>query len=228
MNTGLRRLKAVLVLGAIAVVCSGAGCTIETEDDDGGTPGSGGTGGAGGIGGSGGIGGIGGSLADVFADLVDGDLTDINDVGCLGNCIGEPANATGAPNFETGPGNLTHASLGPGGMLGLVFVDELCVVDDDRSTPDIIVYERGGIQIEDFSLRVVLAGEKDLVVGMIDSNVSDDQPERHLDLTDLIDGPGMVERIQIIDIDGPPGEPEEPGFEEGWGADIDAVACFSR
>ena len=224
MNTGLRRLKAVLVLGAIAVVCSGAGCTIETEDDDGGTPGSGGTGGAGGIGG------IGGSLADVFADLVDGDLTDINDVGCLGNCIGEPANATGAPNFETGPGNLTHASLGPGGMLGLVFVDELCVVDDDRSTPDIIVYERGGIQIEDFSLRVVLAGEKDLVVGMIDSNVSDDQPERHLDLTDLIDGPGMVEKIQIIDIDGPPDEPEDPDpdLAPGYGADIDAVACFSR
>ena len=114
-------------------------------------------------------------------------------------------------------------------MLGLVFVDELCVVDDDTNTPDIVVYEVGGVQIEDFSLKAALAGEANLEGGQIDSIVSDDQPERHLDLTRVINGPGMVERIQIIDIDGPPDEPDDdPAFATGWGVDIDAVACFSR
>ena len=193
-----------------------------------GTGGTGGSGGMGANGGNGGMGGSGGSLADVFADEVDDALTNINDADCLGDCIGEPANATGEPDPEGMGGNTTSVSLGPGGMLGLVFVDELCIVDGEESTPDIVVYEVGGVQREDFSLKVARPGEANLVDGEVVSSVSDDQPERHLDLTRLFDGPGVVERIQIIDIDGPPDEPEEPGFEEGWGADIDAVACFSR
>jgi hypothetical protein len=155
-----------------------------------------------GTGGTGGTGGSGGSVADVFADEVDDSLTSINDLGCLGNCIGEPANATGPP--EGTGGNTTSVSLGPGGTLGLVFVDELCVVDGDPNTPDIIVYEVGGVSREDFWVDAIV------------------------DLTDVIGGAGMVERIQIIDLDGPPDEPEMAGFEDGWGADIDAVACFSR
>jgi hypothetical protein len=242
METGLRRLKAVLVLGAIAVVCGGSGCAPEREGngtgdpggtggsgDSGGTGGSGdsgGTGGSGGSGGVGGSGGTGGSLADVFADEVDDALTNINDAGCLGNCIGEPVNATGEPKGVGG--NTTSVSLGPGGMLGLVFVDELCIVDGEESTPDIVVYEVGGVQREDFLLKVARPGEARLLDGEVVSSVGDDQPERHLDLTRLFNGPGVVERIQIIDIESPPDEPEEEGFEEGWGADIDAVACFSR
>jgi hypothetical protein len=182
----------------------------------------------GGSGGTGGTGGSGGSVADVYADEVDDSLTDIKDGLCLGNCIGEPANALGPPDFMAGAGDTYSVTLGPGGTLGLVFVDEPCVVDGDPNTPDIIVYEVGGVQTEDFSLKVARPGEANLVDGEVVSSVSDDQPERHLDLTRLFNGPGVVERIQIIDIDGPPDEPEEPGFEEGWGADIDAVACFSR
>jgi hypothetical protein len=180
--------------------------------------------GTGGTGGTGGSGGSGGSVADVFADEVDDSLTSINDLGCLGNCIGEPANATGPP--EGTGGNTTSVSLGPGGTLGLVFVDELCVVDGDPNTPDIIVYEVGGVSREDFWVDAIVNGS--LTGSPVLSSVDDDQSERHLDLTDVIGGAGMVERIQIIDLDGPPDEPEMAGFEDGWGADIDAVACFSR
>jgi hypothetical protein len=182
----------------------------------------------GGSGGTGGTGGSGGSVADVYADEVDDSLTDIKDGLCLGNCIGEPANALGPPDFMAGAGDTYSVTLGPGGTLGLVFVDEPCVVDGDPNTPDIIVYEVGGVQVEDFSVDAAVVGEP-LVGNPVLSSVSDDQPERHLDLTSVIGGAGMVERIQIIDIDGPPDEPERmPGFENGWGADIDAVACFSR
>lgn len=179
-----------------------------------------------GNGGTGGTGGEGGMSADVHADEVDDSLTDINDAGCLGSCIGDPANTTGPPDFVAGQGGTT-ASLGPNGTLGLVFVDELCVVDGDTSTPDIIVYEVGGVQVEDFSVDAAVEGGL-LTGNPVRSIVATDQPERRLDLTAVIGGAGLVERIQIIDIDGPPDEPEEPGFEQGWGADIDAVACFSR
>jgi hypothetical protein len=102
-------------------------------------------------------------------------------------------------------------------------------VDGDPNTPDIIVYEVGGVSREDFSVDVVVDGS--LTGNPVHSIANDEQPERRLDLTSVIDGAGRVQRIQriqIIDIDRPPDEPEEPGFEEGWGADIDAVACFVR
>ncbi len=201
-------------------------CLPDGAGGTGGAGGVGGTGGTGGTGGSGGSAGSGGSVADVFADAVDDALTSINDLGCLGNCIGEPANATGPP--EGKGGNTTSVSLGPGGTLGLVFVDELCVVDGDPNTPDIVVYEVGGVQREDFSLKVALAGEENLEDGQINSRTSFNEPERHLDVTAVINGSGMVERSQISDLDDNRDEPEEEGFEDGWGADIDAVACFSR
>ena len=172
-----------------------------------GIPSNGGTGGSSGSGGS--------EAADVFADEVDESLTGIDDDGCLGNCVGEPANATGPPDFVLGQGNSTSVSLGPGGVLGLVFVDEFCVVDGDPNTPDIIVYEVGGVSREDFSVDVVVDGS--LTGTPVHSIANDEQPERRLDLTSVIGGAGTVQRIQIIDIDGPPDEPEEPGFEEGWG-----------
>jgi hypothetical protein len=75
---------------------------------------------------------------DPFADDVD-DSTDINDEGCLTNCIGDPVNALGPPDFVPGQGAATSVSLGPGGTLGLLFVDEACFVDDDESTADIVV-----------------------------------------------------------------------------------------
>jgi hypothetical protein len=185
-----------------------------------------GAGGSGGSGGSGGTGGSGGPVADVYADEVDDSLTDINDEDCgvNENCIGEPANALGPRDFMQGEADTSSVTLGLGGTLGLIFVDELCVVDGDPNTPDIIVYEVGGVQTEDFSLKVARPGEA-LVDGEVVSSVSNDQPERHLDLTSLIGGAGMVERIQIIDLSDGPGM---PGFENGRGADIDAVACFSR
>jgi hypothetical protein len=177
------------------------------------------------MGGDGGTGGTGGSSTpDIYADAVDDALTEINDDGCLGNCIGDPPDAIGAPDFVPGEGGTV--SLGPGGMLGLVFVDELCVVDDDDSTPDIVVYEQGGVQVEDFALRVVLVGETELESGVAESRSSVDQPERRLDLTSVV-GPSTVEKVLIIDLDDSGDEPEEPGFEVGWGADIDAVGCFS-
>jgi hypothetical protein len=185
-----------------------------------------GGGGTGGSGGAGGTGGSGGPVADVHADEVDDSLTDINDEDCgvNENCIGEPANALGPRDFMQGEADTSSVTLGLGGTLGLIFVDELCVVDGDPNTPDIIVYEVGGVQTEDFSLKVARPGEA-LVDGEVVSSVSNDQPERHLDLTSLIGGAGMVERIQIIDLSDGPGM---PGFENGRGADIDAVACFSR
>jgi hypothetical protein len=210
----------------LAAMTCAYGCSSDGDDDeldpcnvDDDCPGGDGNGGNGGMGGSG------GSVADVFADEVDESLTSINDDGCLGNCVGEPVNATGPPDFVKGvPG--TSVSLGPGGTLGLVFVDEFCVVDGDPNTPDIIVYEVGGVSREDFSVDVVV--DRSLTGNPVHSIANDEQPERRLDLTSVIGGAGMVQRIQIIDIDRPPDEPEEPGFEEGWGADIDAVACFSR
>jgi hypothetical protein len=193
--------------------------------------GNGGTGGAGG-GGAGGMGGngspcdIGGMIGDVHPVEVDDSLTSINDAGCLGDCIGAPANATGAPDFVPGQGGTT-VSLGPGGTLGLVFVGALCVVDDDENTPDLIVCERGGVQVEDFSLDAAVQGEG-LSGNPVQSITATDQVERRIDLTRVIGGSGLVERIQIVDIDGPPDEPEQAGSELAWGADIDAVACFPR
>jgi hypothetical protein len=163
---------------------------------------------------------------DAYADRVDDSLTFIDDAGCLGNCVGDPENALGEPDFEKGQGETSSVSLGPGGMLGLVFDDEPCFVDGDPNTPDIIVYEVGGISRENFSVDVVVRGS--LTGNPVSSIVSDEQPERHLDLTSVLDGvAGTVDTIQIIDLERPPDEPDAPGLEAGWGADIDAVECIS-
>jgi len=178
-------------------------------------------------GGTGGTGGTTGMTGDPYADEVDDSLTDINNVGCLGNCIGDPVNALGAPNFVPGQGGTT-VSLGPGGTLGLIFVDQPCFVDDNALTPDILVYEQGGVQVEDFSVDAAIVGGL-LAGNPVRSTATDNQPERRLDLTSVIGGAGSVDRIQIIDIDVADGdEAEEPGFEVGWGADIDAVECLSQ
>ena len=79
----------------------------------------GGTGAATGSGGTAGAGGTAGMTGDPFADDVD-DSTDINDEGCLTNCIGDPVNALGPPDFVPGQGAATSVSLGPGGTLGLL------------------------------------------------------------------------------------------------------------
>lgn len=195
-----------------------------TAIGDGGAGGTGG--GTGGTGGAGSPCDVGGRVGDLHADEVDVSLTAINDAGCLGDCIGAPANATGAPDFVADQGGTT-VSLGPGGTLGLVFVDELCVVDDDPTTPDLIVCERGGVQVEDFSVDAAREGQP-LAGNPVLSSTTTDQVERRLDLTSVIGGAGLVERIQILDIESPPDEPEEPRFEIASGADIDAVLCFSR
>ena len=169
---------------------------------------------------------------DPHADAVDDSLTDINDESCTdgglnGGCIGQPAFVLGAPDFVPGQGGTT-ASLGLNGTLGLVFVDEYCVVDDDISTPDIIVYEQGGIQTEDFAVDAARVGQA--MAGNPISSIQPEgvnQPARMLDLTRVIGGSGQVDRIQIIDIDdaGDAGS-ELPGFEIAAGADLDAVECF--
>lgn len=165
--------------------------------------------------------------ADAYATEVDEAFTNIEDEDCGGDCIGEPANALGPPDFVAGQGGTT-VSLGRGGTLGLIFFDEPCMVDDDTSTPDIIVCERGGVQVEDFYLDAVPPGEQALSGSPVLSTTSVDQPERYLDLTAVV-GAGSVETIQIIDLDDPPDEPEpdEPddGSEVARGADIDSVVC---
>jgi hypothetical protein len=166
------------------------------------------------------------AYADPYADAVDAGLTNINEESCLGgNCLGEVANTLGAPDFKPGTGNLTLASLGSNGTLGLMFVDELCIVDDDPATPDIIVYEGGGVQHEDFSVDAARVG-KGLGGKPVDSIQAQgiNRYMRPLDLTAVIDGPGQVDRVQIIDIDNA-GDPEEGG--QAAGADIDAVECVS-
>jgi hypothetical protein len=86
----------------------------------------------------------------------------------------------------------------------------------------------GGVQVEDFWLDAVPPGEQDLTGTPVRSTASQNEPERFIDLTWLV-GSGPVERIEIIDIEAADGdEAEEPGFEEGWGADIDAVECLSQ
>lgn len=168
--------------------------------------------------------------ADVYAADVDETLTDINDEGCLGNCIGDPVNALGPPDFDPGQGGTT-VTLGPGGTLGLIF-DQPCFVDNNKDTPDILVYEQGGVQIEDFFVEAAIVGEP-FTGTQVRSTAYVNEPERSLDLTIAIgDGEsgGSVDRIQIIDIAANGDEVEQGGggFEVGWGADIDAVECLSQ
>jgi hypothetical protein len=145
-------------------------------------------------------------------EAVDDSLTDINDAGCLGNCIGDPVNALGAPNFVPGQGGTTVA-LGPDGMLGLIF-DPPCFVDNDPNTRDILVYEQGGVQVEDFFVEAAIVGGPLTGARALRSTATVNQPERRLDLTRVIgDGEsgGSVDRIQIVDIAANGDEVEQGG-----------------